>query len=347
MTVLVTGGAGFIGSHLAASLLERGERVVVIDIFDPYYSPRRKWENIAHLLLHPRFRLHVADVRDRAALERVFLQEGVRRVVHLAALAGVRASFRAPSRYAAVNVLGTGNVLETARRHGVEGVVFASSSSVYGASSRIPFSEDDPLGPPTSPYAATKRVGELLCRRYHRLYGLPCTCLRFFSVYGPRGRPDMAPYRFARHLLEGRPVTVFGDGTCRRDYTYVDDVVAGTIAALDANLPFEVINLGSGRPITVSELIRIVERLTGRRAVVHRQSAHPGDVPTTHASIAKARRLLGYAPSVSIEQGMAKLIAAIEAEDRGSADGAAAAWQGRRAHLPVPIPPRSTTPLRW
>lgn len=305
MKTLITGGAGFIGSHTTTALLERGDQVVCLDNFNDYYSPARKRKNVAPFLAHPAYKLYEADIRDATALEKVFDQENVDKVIHIAAMAGVRYSLQRPDLYAQVNVEGTVNVLECARRHQVANFVFASSSSVYGARSKAPFREDDPVSQPISPYAATKRAAELITYAYHHLYGLRCTSLRFFTVYGPRGRPDMAPYLFTRWIFEDRELSMFGDGSSRRDYTYIDDIVAGVVAALDADLSFEIINLGNSQTIALGDFIAVVEEVVGKKARIVQVPPQPGDVPLTCADIAKARRLLGYEPRTDIRAGMA------------------------------------------
>ena len=303
MKVLVTGGAGFIGSHLSEALLARGHSVVCLDNFDDYYSPARKRRNIAGLLDHPAFRLVEGDVRDRNAVAALLEREKPEKVVHIAAMAGVRYSVENPQLYQEVNVGGTLVLLEQARRHGVRNFLLASSSSVYGVDSRAPFREDDPCMHPISPYAATKRAAELLAHTYHHLYGLPCTCLRFFTVYGPRGRPDMAPYLFLDWIYRGEPLRFFGEGH-RRDFTYIADIVAGLLAALDADFPFEIINLGNSRTIPVRDFIGLIEEIVGKKARITPQPPVAGDVPLTHADIGKARRLLGFDPKTPVEQGM-------------------------------------------
>ena len=308
--VLVTGGAGFIGSHLVARLLaEGGWRVHVVDDFNDFYDPGVKRRNVAPHLGREEFRLHEADIRDRAALETVFGGARFDCVVHLAARAGVRPSLLEPVLYAETNINGTLNLLELARAHGTRQFVFGSSSSVYGENEKVPFAEDDPVARPISPYAATKAAGELLCHTYSHLFGLRCVALRFFTVYGARQRPDLAIHKFARLISEGRPIPVFGDGTTRRDYTYVDDIIAGVRAAMDYEASaYEVFNLGESRTVELRELIELLESGLGRKAVVERQPAQPGDVPQTYADVSKARRLLGYDPRTPIEEGLRRFV---------------------------------------
>jgi UDP-glucuronate 4-epimerase len=301
--VLVTGGAGFIGSHLCEALLLRGEQVVVVDNFNDYYSPARKRRNVATFIEHPNFKLYEADIRDTEALAEIFAQEEPEKVAHIAAMAGVRYSIEHPQLYQEVNVGGTLAVLEQARRHEVRNLVLASSSSVYGADCQAPFREDAACTMPISPYAATKRAAELLAYTYHHLYNLPCTCLRFFTVYGPRGRPDMAPYRFLDWIYRGEPLRFFGQGH-RRDFTYIDDIIAGFLAALDADFPYEIINLGNSNTIAVEDFIALIEEIVEKRAQIIKLPHVPGDVPLTHADISKARRLLGFDPQTPVAEGM-------------------------------------------
>ena len=309
-SVLVTGGAGFIGSHLVERLLaEGGWRIVVVDDFNDFYDPSIKRANVRPFVGRAEFRLVEADIRDRAAQAQVFAEERFDVVAHLAARAGVRPSLAEPLLYAETNINGTLNLLELARAHGVRQFVFGSSSSVYGENEKVPFAEDDPIFKPISPYAATKAAGELLCHTYAHLHGLRCVCLRFFTVYGARQRPDLAIHKFARLISEGKPIPVFGDGTTRRDYTYVDDIIAGVRAAIDYDASlYEVINLGESRTVSLSELIALLEKELGRAAVIDRQPTQPGDVPRTFADISKARRLLAYEPRTQIEDGMRKFV---------------------------------------
>jgi UDP-glucuronate 4-epimerase len=317
-SVLVTGGAGFIGSHLVERLLGEGRwRVHVVDDFNDFYDPALKRRNVAPHLSREEFRLHEADIRDRAALEAVFKEDSFDCVVHLAARAGVRPSLAEPLLYAETNIQGTLNLLELARARGVRRFVFGSSSSVYGESERVPFSEDDPVNRPISPYAATKAAGELLCHTYSHLWGLRCVALRFFTVYGARQRPDLAVHKFARLINAGEPLPVYGDGTTRRDYTYIDDIIAGLHAALDYEASaFEIINLGESRTVELRELIALLEGELGRKAVIERQPLQPGDVPQTFADISKARRLLGYDPRTPIEEGIRRFVEWFRREGR-------------------------------
>ena len=308
--VLVTGGAGFIGSHLVARLLAEGRwRVTALDDFNDFYDPALKRRNVEPHLGREGFELREADIRDRAALGEVFGGTRFHCIVHLAARAGVRPSLAEPVLYTETNINGTVNLLELAREHGVRQFVFGSSSSVYGENEKVPFAEDDPVNRPISPYAATKAAGELLCHTYSHLFGLRCVALRFFTVYGARQRPDLAIHKFARLISAGEPIPVFGDGTTRRDYTYVDDIIAGVRAAMDyRQSAYEVVNLGGSRTVSLSELIALLERELGRRAVIDRQPPQPGDVPQTYADVSKARRLLGYDPRTPIAEGVRRFV---------------------------------------
>lgn len=308
--ILITGGAGFIGSHLTDSLLATEEwRVTVVDDFNDFYAPGIKRKNVSTQLGHPRYRLVELDIRSRDALEKLFDENTFDCIVHLAARAGVRPSLSEPVLYTETNVNGTLNLLELARKHQVEQFVFGSSSSVYGINAKVPFSEDDPISQPISPYAATKGAGELLCHSYSHLYGIRCVCLRFFTVYGPRQRPDLAIHKFAHLIESGKAIPVFGDGTSRRDYTYVDDIISGVRAAIDYRESlFEVFNLGESRTVELRELITLLEKELDRNAVIDWQPSQPGDVPQTFADITKARRLLGYAPETQIEDGIRRFV---------------------------------------
>ncbi|HEX6045767.1 MAG TPA: GDP-mannose 4,6-dehydratase [Pyrinomonadaceae bacterium] len=308
--ILVTGGAGFIGSHLVDRLLKSNvEHVTVVDDFNDFYDPRIKRANIRHQLDDLRYQLVEADIRDPESLERSLANTHFDCIVHLAARAGVRPSLAQPLLYNETNVNGTLNLLEFARQHGIKQFVFGSSSSVYGINAKVPFSEDDPIRQPISPYAATKGAGELLCHTYSHLYGIRCVCLRFFTVYGPRQRPDLAIHKFARLISDGKPIPVFGDGTTRRDYTYVDDIIDGVVASINYDQSaYEVINLGESRTVELRELIALLEKELDAHAVIDRQPPQPGDVPQTFADISKARKLLGYNPQTQIEDGLRRFV---------------------------------------
>jgi UDP-glucuronate 4-epimerase len=304
MHVLVTGGAGFIGSHVVDALLANGDAVTVLDNFDPLYDRRIKERNIAAHRLHRHWRLIEADLRDGDALGRL-LTSSFDAIVHLAAMGGVRPSIEAPLTYQDVNVRGTHNLLEAARRLGVPHVVFASSSSVYGVNPRVPWTEEDSVLQPISPYASTKVSGELLGHVYSHLYGFRFLALRIFTVYGPRQRPDLAIHKFANLIAAGRPIPVYGDGRTRRDYTYVGDIVAGIEAALRYDRSrYEVINLANNATVTLLDMIQALENALGTPATIAWQPEQPGDVPQTWASVEKARRLLGYEPRTPFKEGI-------------------------------------------
>jgi UDP-glucuronate 4-epimerase len=308
MKVVVTGAAGFIGSHLTERLLADGWAVVGVDNFDTFYDPRVKRRNIAGCLSHPRFCLVEADIRDEAAMDRA-IGNDTDVIVHLAARAGVRPSIAEPALYTDVNVNGTVVLLEAARKHRVPKFIFASSSSVYGNNRKVPFSEDDDVDYPISPYAATKKAGELICHTYHHLYGMAITCLRFFTVYGPRQRPDLAIHKFARLIEQGRPVPVFGDGSMTRDFTYIDDILQGVVAAMDRCSGYQIYNLGESRPVSVNDLIRALEAALGKKATRSQLPLQPGDVERTYADVTKAERDLGYKPSTDTPTGLAHFVA--------------------------------------
>jgi UDP-glucuronate 4-epimerase len=308
--ILVTGGAGFIGSHVVDRLLAEGvPRVTAVDNFDDFYDPATKRANVAAHLPDRRYTLVEADIRDRRAIDALFERERFDAVVHLAARAGVRPSVEDPLAYEETNVRGTYVLLEAARRSGVGRFVFGSSSSVYGVNTKTPFSEDDATASAVSPYAATKLAGESACHVYSHLYGMRVVCLRFFTVYGARQRPDLAIHKFARSIDSGRPITVYGGGSARRDYTFVDDIVSGVVASLRYDQSsFEIVNLGGARTTELSRLIALLEATLGRHALIDRRDPQPGDVPITFADVGKARRLLGYEPRTSLETGIEKFV---------------------------------------
>lgn len=308
--ILVTGGAGFIGSHLVDRLLsESGWQITVVDDLNDFYSPEIKRANIAEHLKRPEYRFIESDIREPDALAKVFADGKFDVIAHLAARAGVRPSLSEPKLYAETNINGTLNLLELCREHGINQFVFGSSSSVYGINEKVPFAEDDRIHQPISPYAATKAAGELICHTYSHLYDIRCICLRFFTVYGARQRPDLAIHKFARLITEGRPIQVFGDGSTRRDYTYIDDIIDGVRAAIDYNGSiYEVFNLGESETTELSMLIELIEGALGQKAIIDRQPMQPGDVPATFADIGKSRRLLGYDPKTKIAEGIPKFI---------------------------------------
>lgn len=311
VSVLVTGAAGFIGSHLTEALLAAGEVVVGLDNFDPFYPRAVKEANLAAARDHAAFTLVEGDIRDADAL--ASLPHGVDAVIHLAALAGVRPSIAEPERYADVNLMGTQRLLRFARERGIRRFVFASSSSVYGNSPTVPFSEDDPVDHPISPYAATKKAGELLCHAATHLDGISTICLRLFTVYGPRQRPDLAIHKFARLMAEGEPIPMFGDGSTSRDYTYVTDILDGVLRALEwtrgRDGAWEVVNLGESRTVTLADMIRILGEEMGVEPVIRRLPPQPGDVDRTFADVSRARRILGYDPRVEFREGVQGFLA--------------------------------------
>ena len=307
MRILVTGGAGFIGSHLVEKLLVAGHEVVIVDDFNDFYDPRIKWANIAGFAKDLTV-CHV-DIRDGAAVRSLFHREKVDAIAHLAARAGVRPSIQLPHLYYDTNVIGTLHLLEAARVIGVERFIFASSSSVYGASKTVPFSEDQHLTQTLSPYAATKVAGEFLCSSYSHLYQMRVVALRYFTVYGPRQRPDLAIHQFTRRIYAGQAIDQFGDGSTRRDYTYIDDVIQGTMAALKYEGPrYDIFNLGESETIQLRELISALENALGKKAKINRLPEQPGDMPLTCADISKARKLLGYNPTMKFSEGLPRFV---------------------------------------
>jgi UDP-glucuronate 4-epimerase len=308
--VLVTGGAGFIGSHLVDRLMNDGAtRVTVVDSFTGFYDPAIKHANISHHLPRDDFELVEADITSSTAMSELFGRASFDCVVHLAARAGVLPSLVDPLAYEETNVRGTFTLLEAARRNGVPRFIFGSSSSVYGVNSKVPFSEDDPLANPISPYAATKIAGEAACRVYSQLYDLRVVCLRLFTVYGARQRPDLAIHKFARLISAGQPVPIFGDGTTRRYYTYIDDIISGVVAAMNYDRSqFEVINLGESQTVELRRLVELLEQALGKKAMVDHQPPQLGDVPITYADVSKARQLLGYDPQTKIETGINRFV---------------------------------------
>jgi UDP-glucuronate 4-epimerase len=308
MKVLVTGGAGFIGSHSCEKLLELGHEVVCLDNFNDYYNPEIKRKNIAALSSESNFYLMEGDIRDKAFLETVFSSHPISLVIHLAAMAGVRPSIDNPELYYDVNVNGTLFLLESMKKFEVTKLLFASSSSVYGNNKKVPFSETDNVDFPISPYAASKKAGELLCHTYHHLYHFDISCLRFFTVYGPRQRPDLAIHKFTNAIKQGKSIDMYGDGSTARDYTYIDDIVSGIIAAMNQISGFEIFNLGESQTISLSEMIATIENHLGKKANKNHLPLQPGDVDITWADVSKAKEVLGYNPQKDFSDGIAEFI---------------------------------------
>lgn len=308
MTIIVTGCAGFIGSHVVDRLLSMGRKVVGIDNFDPYYSQAIKIKNIQHNMANKNFTFYSVDIRDNGQMEKIFNINKVDTIIHLAAKAGVRPSIQNPLLYEDVNLKGTINLLESCKNHHIKNFIFASSSSVYGTNDKIPFNEEDRVDNPISPYAASKRACEIFCSTYHHLYGLSIVCLRFFTVYGPRQRPEMAIHKFTRMIDRGQEIEMFGDGTSGRDYTYIGDIVDGIIATLDKKFGFEIFNLGNSNVVELRYLIELIERNLGKEAKIKKLPDQPGDVPVTYADVSRAKRMLGYNPHVRIEEGIERFV---------------------------------------
>ncbi|MBR3365936.1 SDR family NAD(P)-dependent oxidoreductase [Candidatus Saccharibacteria bacterium] len=312
MIYLVTGGAGFIGSTLVERLLSEGNKVVIIDNFNDFYDPEIKKNNLKPFLENPNFQIYQVDIRDREGIERVFKENEIDAIMHLAAMAGVRPSIENPMLYQDVNGMGTQNILEAARKYGVKKLVLASSSSVYGNCKEIPFREDMIVDYAISPYAATKKANEVMAHVYHKLFDMDIVMLRFFTVYGPKQRPDLAINKFTRMMLNGEKIPMFGDGSTSRDYTYVDDIVDGickTFGYLNNNSDvYEIINLGSNNPISLKEMIATIGEVLGIVPEIEQLPMQPGDVDRTYADITKAKELLGYAPSISFKEGIERFV---------------------------------------
>lgn len=308
MNILITGAAGFIGSHLCEKLLSEGCTVVGLDNFDSFYSPEIKHANITACVSNSRFELVEGDTRNPSCVNRIFSNKTVDIIVHLAAKVGVRPSIQDPQGYIDANINGTVVMLEAARKHGVKKFIFASSSSVYGNNKKVPFSELDNVDFPISPYAATKKAGELLCHTYSCLYDMSVSCLRFFTVYGPRQRPDLAIHKFARLMEAGKPIPVFGDGSMRRDFTYIDDIIDGVMAAIEHCNGYEIYNLGESRPVRLDKLISELENTLDKKAVINRLPLQPGDVIQTYADVTKAKTRLGYEPKTELSIGLARFV---------------------------------------
>lgn len=312
--ILITGVAGFIGSSLADVLLRRGDTIVGVDNFNTYYDPAVKRRNLTGALKNERFSLHELEICEEEPLRGLFEREKPDVVVHLAARAGVRPSLQDPNLYHRVNVIGSQHILDACRDFEPSHLVFASSSSVYGGSMAVPFAESDPVMRPISPYAATKRMNELQAHVYSHVYGVNVTMLRFFTAYGPRQRPDMAIHKFTRRIMDGEPIPMFGDGSSRRDYTYIEDIIDGVVKCVDRPFRYEIFNLGESHTTSLSELIEIIEKHVGKPAIIEEKPDQPGDVPITYADIEHARTLLNYRPSVTVDDGVKQFVAWLRAQ---------------------------------
>lgn len=308
MNIVVTGGAGFIGSHLCEKLISLGLKIICIDNFDDFYSPGIKEDNILKIINNNNFKLYRSDITSPTQMEKIFSENSIDTVIHLAARAGVRPSIQNPILYERVNVLGTMNLLECCKRYNISKFIFASSSSVYGGNKKIPFSEKDNVDHPVSPYAATKKAGELICHTYHNLYKISIFCFRLFTVYGPRQRPEMAIHKFTRQILKGEDIEIYGDGSSSRDYTYIDDVISGILSSLEQIGGFEIINLGNSNTVKLIDLIRLIEITTGEKGNLKFTKSQPGDVFITCADIRKARKMLKYLPKTNIKEGLVKFV---------------------------------------
>lgn len=308
MNILVTGGAGFIGSHLCERLIDLGSKVICIDNFDSFYDPLVKEDNISGIADSKYFKLYRSDITDLPRIEKIFSENRIDMVIHLAARAGVRPSIQSPLLYERVNILGTMNILECCKKYKIPKLIFASSSSVYGGNKKLPFSEEDNVDHPVSPYAATKKAGELICYTYYDLYKIAIYCFRFFTVYGPRQRPEMAIHKFTRLILSGKEIEIYGDGSSSRDYTYIDDVIYGIVNSLDRLKGFEVINLGNSKTVKLIDLVKMIEDLTEKKARLRFTESQPGDVFATYADIGKAEKMLKYLPETDIKEGLIKFV---------------------------------------
>jgi UDP-glucuronate 4-epimerase len=306
--ILITGCAGFIGSHLAEALLERGDEIVGIDNFDPFYAEQIKRKNIESILDHPSFTFYQESILDEEKLKNIFSSHTVTHVVHLAAKAGVRPSIQQPVLYQKYNVEATSILLECCHSFNIKKIIFASSSSVYGNNQKVPFAENDTVDFPVSPYAATKKAGELLCYTYHHLYDLNVFALRFFTVYGPRQRPEMAIHKFTRLIDQGKPIDVYGFGKPKRDFTYIHDIIQGVVQSIDRVKGYEIINLGESQTISTTELVGLIENALAKKAIKNEMPMQPGDVTQTFADISKAQKLLNYFPETPVEKGIVQFV---------------------------------------
>ncbi|HRY63564.1 MAG TPA: SDR family NAD(P)-dependent oxidoreductase [Patescibacteria group bacterium] len=308
MKILVTGGAGFIGSHVVKKLIGLGHKVVVVDNFNNYYEPRLKRDRVKIFLRGLKFKVYEIDIADYKKLERIFKKEKFDKIIHLAAQAGVRYSLENPFVYAETNIVGTLNLLELARHYKVKDFIYASSSSVYGNNKNLPFKESDRVDEPISLYAATKKSTELLAYTYHHLFGINTVGLRFFTVYGPWGRPDMALFKFTKNIIEGKEIEVYGQGAMDRDFTYIDDIVAGIIGTLKVKSGYEIFNLGNSRPEKLMKMIGLIEKNVGKKAKIKMLPMQAGDVRKTYADIKKAKKQLGYQPRINLEEGIRRFV---------------------------------------
>lgn len=308
MSIAVTGGAGFIGSSLCERLINLNQDIICIDNFNNFYNPLIKENNIKNLINNKNFKLYKIDICDINSLGKIFTENKIELVIHLAAMAGVRPSIVNPLIYEKVNIEGTLNILNCLKEYNIKKLIFASSSSVYGGNKKIPFSEDDKVDNPISPYAATKKAGELICYTYHHLYDISVYCFRFFTVYGPRQRPEMAIFKFTKKIFNGQEISIYGDGSSSRDYTYIDDIINGIINSIQNIKGYEIINLGNSHPTTLKELIKIIEEASGKYAKIKFEEMKPGDVFTTFADIKKAIKMINYNPQTSIYDGINKFI---------------------------------------
>lgn len=307
--ILVTGGAGFIGSHLCEKLISMNKNVINLDNFNDYYDPKIKKQNIKIAKKSKNYKLIKGDITNNKLVDKLFKKYKIDAVFHLAARAGVRPSLTQLKLYEKVNIVGTINLLEAAKNNKVKKFIFASSSSVYGNNKKTPFSETDNVDNPISPYAATKKAGELICYTYHHLYNLPIACMRFFTVYGPRQRPEMAIHKFVKMIFNGETIPMFGDGSTKRDYTYIEDIIDGLIKTYKANFKYEIFNLGNSDTISLKKLIRTIEKSVGKKAKIKKMAMQPGDVNITYADIKKAKRFFKYDPQTKIEKGVERMVA--------------------------------------
>ncbi|MFH1833025.1 MAG: NAD-dependent epimerase/dehydratase family protein [Candidatus Levyibacteriota bacterium] len=308
MNILITGGAGFIGSSLIEALLKKGEKVCVVDNFNSYYNPKFKKENIKNLLAKKKLKVVKVDILEKDVLKQLFAKEKFNKIIHIAASVGIRNSLMFPNQYSKNNIDGTEQMLKFAVQFGVDHFIFASSSSIYGNNSSTPFTENEVIASKLNPYAHSKKAAEEHCETYHKKYGIPITIFRFFTVYGPKGRPDMAPYIFTESILNEKKIKVFGDGSAQRDFTYIDDIVRGIILGLEKKFPFEIFNLGNSSPVNILNFIKIIEKITGKKANLEFISPIPSEMKNTYANIRKAEKLLGYKPKTSIEEGLEAFI---------------------------------------